>query len=185
MTDDLARKHARLASQFTALVDGVTHWDAPSPVAQWRARDVVAHLTQWLPGMLSGYGVDLVTETGEDPAQVWRRHSANVQALLADDDVLSRVVTTSGGTRTIGQVINDFYLADVFMHMWDLAMSAGTYPDWDPEEAGRMADGMAAIRDLLADSGQFGDPVILDATHSPQDRLAAIMGRDVSWQPSR
>ena len=52
----LAADHDRIAARFTEVVDAVTDWDAPTPVPEWRARDVVGHLTTWLPGYLAGLG---------------------------------------------------------------------------------------------------------------------------------
>ena len=46
---DIARRDRERAARFGDVVDAVRNWDAPTPVAQWRARDVVAHLTTWFP----------------------------------------------------------------------------------------------------------------------------------------
>ena len=45
---------------FTDRVRGTRDWDAPAPVAGWTARDVVGHLTEWLPAFLAGgAGIEL------------------------------------------------------------------------------------------------------------------------------
>ena len=39
---------------------GVAAWDVPRPVAEWTARDVVRHLTEWFPPFLAdGSGIVL------------------------------------------------------------------------------------------------------------------------------
>jgi hypothetical protein len=83
-----AERHRRIANDFTAQVEQVTDWDAPTPVADWHARDVVEHLVWWLPGLLSGGGVDFppAPRAVDDPPAAWRGHAATVQALLDDDD---------------------------------------------------------------------------------------------------
>ncbi|NHB84556.1 hypothetical protein G7085_07850 [Tessaracoccus sp. HDW20] len=50
----IAIRHAELAARFAAIAEGVTDWDALTPVPEWRARDVVTHLVTWLPGFLGG-----------------------------------------------------------------------------------------------------------------------------------
>lgn len=182
--NELATRHAALVDRFGSIADAVTDWDAPTPVAEWQARDVVTHLTQWLPGMLAGMGVDLPVAEGDDPAALWREHSANVQALLEDDEQMSRVVTTSSGEQPLTQVLDNFYLADIFMHSWDLAKASGQDAGWNPDVVAGMVEGMTPMRDMLAGSGQFGDPVILDETHTPEDRLVALIGRDPNWAPT-
>lgn len=179
----LASKHAELAQRFASIASGVTDWDAPTPVQEWKARDVVSHLTDWLPGMLAGLGIDLAQATEADPVARWVTHSANLQALLEDDDLLERPVNVGGQEQPFGQMIDNFYLADVFMHSWDLAKSSGQDAGWDPEVAGAMAEGMGQMREMLAASGQFGTPVALDDSHTPEERLAAIIGRDPHWAP--
>ena len=179
--NELATKHAALASRFQALAEAVQDWDAPTPVAEWRARDIVGHLSTWLPEMAAGYGIDLPKVTGDDPVRVWREHSANVQALLEDDAVTNRVVQTSAGDQTIAQVLDNFYLADIFMHQWDLAKASGQSVGWNPEVATSIVEGMTPMRDMLAESGQFGTPVVLDESHRPEERLAALIGRDPAW----
>jgi hypothetical protein len=54
-----AERHRRIASDFTDRVKHVTGWDAPAPVPDWAARDVVDHLLTWFPSFLSAGGVEL------------------------------------------------------------------------------------------------------------------------------
>ena len=50
---DAATQHRERAARFAAVIDGVTDWAAPTPVKEWTARDVVAHLTSWFPEFLA------------------------------------------------------------------------------------------------------------------------------------
>ncbi|HLV55581.1 MAG TPA: maleylpyruvate isomerase N-terminal domain-containing protein, partial [Actinotalea caeni] len=61
-----AERHRRVAAGLAAVAAQVTDWDAPSPVPQWRARDVVGHLVEWFPGFLAGGGVTLPAGPGPD-----------------------------------------------------------------------------------------------------------------------
>ncbi|MBO4205206.1 hypothetical protein GSF22_04160 [Micromonospora echinofusca] len=59
---------------FGDRVHGTRFWDVPSPVTGWTARDVVHHLTGWLPGFLaSGPRVELPREPSvdSDPVAAW------------------------------------------------------------------------------------------------------------------
>ena len=46
-----------------------------------------------------------------------------------------------------------------------------------------MVMGMSPMADSLAASGQFGQPKVLDESHSDLDRLIALIGRDPAWTP--
>jgi hypothetical protein len=79
---------------------GASDWDAPAPVAGWRARDVVRHLTDWLPALLAGgAGIELSTgiSVDDDPAAAWLAHAAAVQALLDDPGTADRPATLAVG----------------------------------------------------------------------------------------
>src|SRR6185437_12359034 len=55
-----AERHRQIAGLFTERVHGTHSWDVPAPVDGWAARDVVRHLTEWLPAFLaSGAGLEL------------------------------------------------------------------------------------------------------------------------------
>ena len=178
----IAERHSDLAAKFARIVDNVTDWDAASPVKEWNARDIVEHLTGWLPGMLNSYGVDLPTvEVGDEVAAAWREHSANVQALLEDEERISQDVETHEGTQPLAAVFETYYLPDVFMHRWDLAKASGQDPQLEPAMVSAMVEGMTPQAEMLAGSGQFGAPAVLDETHSDEDRLIALIGRDPQW----
>jgi len=49
LSDRPAERHREIGRVFTGRVRGTRSWDVPSPVAEWTARDVVRHLTEWLP----------------------------------------------------------------------------------------------------------------------------------------
>ncbi|MFI6315081.1 maleylpyruvate isomerase N-terminal domain-containing protein [Nocardia fusca] len=48
-----ADRHAFDAARFTELVEsaGPGDWSRPSPVAEWTALDIVAHLVEWSRGL--------------------------------------------------------------------------------------------------------------------------------------
>src|SRR5690349_15243837 len=90
---DPAERHRAVAATFTDRVEHTADWDDPAPVDGWRARDVVAHLVEWLPGFLSS-GTGLILERGpsaaDDPVGAWRVHADAVQRLLDGPEADSR-----------------------------------------------------------------------------------------------
>ncbi|MDO5677862.1 MAG: TIGR03086 family metal-binding protein [Propionibacteriaceae bacterium] len=184
MTNQIAQQHAALAAKLTALAENVTDWDAPTPVAEWRTRDIFSHLMGWLPGMLGAGGVELpAVEVGDDVVAAWKEHTANVQALVDDEEQLARTIDVGQGPQPLGAVLEQYYIADLFMHRWDLAKASGQEADLEPEIVAGMVQGMTPIAEVLGASGQFGTPVVLDDTHSDEDRLIALIGRDPNWKP--
>lgn len=83
----VAERYRTVAATFTERVRGTRVWDAPTPVRQWRARDVVEHLTSWLPPMI-GAGSSItfvpVPSPREDPVGAWLAFDRQVQSLLDD-----------------------------------------------------------------------------------------------------
>ncbi len=95
LSDRPAERHRQVGGLFTDRVRGTRFWDAPSPVAGWGARDIVRHLTQWLPGFLSaGAAVELPSgpPVDDDPVAAWQIHCAAVQAVLDDPATADRAL---------------------------------------------------------------------------------------------
>lgn len=116
-----SQRHARFAEGVTRVVADVADWDAPTPVAQWQARDVVDHLVTWLPGFLAAGGVDLDQgpSAHDDPVAAWRHHAEAVQDLLEAADADRDFTHPHLGAMPLAVAIDRFYTTDVFMHTWD------------------------------------------------------------------
>ena len=184
---DAAERHRAYAAQFTALVDGVSDWEAPSPVAGWTARGVVEHLTTWFPAFVhagSPYGWTQRWSAAHGPREAWAEQCRAVQLILDDpaqaDSGFSHPHVPPG---TLGEAVDRFYTADVFMHSWDLARASDQPIELDPAYATELLEGMQAMEQVLRDSGQYGPahPVADDAPVGT--RLIAFIGRDPDWRP--
>jgi uncharacterized protein (TIGR03086 family) len=183
-TDAAAERHRGTAARFREVAEGVTDWDAPSPVDDWVARDVPDHLITWFTAFLASGGIDLpvpANHVDTDPVGAWVEHSASVQELFADPE--RRFVHPHTGEHSIADAIDMFYTADVFMHTWDLAMAAGIDPELDPDRCAEMLAGMQPIEELLRTSGQYGPPVKVAQDATAEDRLMAFIGRNPRWTP--
>lgn len=181
-----AERHRQIAGLFTDRVRGTRSWDVPSPVAEWTARDVVRHLTEWFPSFLAaGAGVELPAgpSVDKDPVAAWQVHCDGVQALLDDPETAHRELTNPHiGTLPLDTAVDQFYTADVFMHTWDLARATGQDDRLDTGFCARLLGGMEPIQETLASSGQFGARVKVPDDADTQTKLIGLIGRDPFWQ---
>lgn len=182
-----ADRHRRIAAVFTERVRGTADWDVPTPVPEWRARDVVGHLTGWSAGFLAGSaGVTLPPgpDVADDPVGAWEHHAAAIQALLDDPDSATRVVDNPHmGSMQLATMLDRIYTSDVFMHTWDLARATGQDDTLDPEASAALVAGMEGMEEALRASGQFGTRVPVPDDADAATRLLGIIGRDPDWKP--
>lgn len=184
---DPAGRHRAVAETFTTLVEGTDDWEAPSPVAGWRALDVVDHLTTWLPGFVhagSPYGWTPRRAATSDPTAAWQEQRGAVQRILDDpaqaDSPFQHPQAPAG---TLGEAIDRFYTADVFMHSWDLARATGQEVDLDRDHAAELLAGMRPVEELLRSSGQYGPAVPVADDADVVEQLMAFIGREPHWRP--
>lgn len=137
-----AERHRRYAARFAEVVAGVTDWDAPTPVKEWAARDVVAHLIDWFPGFLeAGTGIALPAtgSVAADPAGAWDDRRADVQDDTLDESVCAEMLA---GMEQMTEVIRS---SGQFGDQQDAPVEAsaqrrfiafiGRDPLWRPESA--------------------------------------------------
>jgi len=185
LSDRPAERHRQVAGLFTDRVCATRSWDAPSPVPDWAARDVVRHLTDWFPAFLSsGAGLDLPRgpSVDEDPVAAWQVHCDGVQAVLDDPGTAHRELTNPHiGRLPLATAIDQFYTADVFMHTWDLARATGQDDRLDPGFCAQLLGGMEQMEEVIRSSGQFGPRIEVPAGADTQTRLLGFIGRDPFW----
>lgn len=185
---DAAHRHRRAAERFGRTVLGVADWSVPTPVPQWRARDVVAHLTGWLPPFLASAGgpalSDAHADAIADPVPAWLSQAAAVQRLLEDPDHRATALTDPYlGTMLLAEAIDRFYTTDVVLHTWDLARATGQDDRLDPDWCADVLAGMEPMEDAIRGSGHYGPRVAVSADADAQTRLLGFIGRDPAWQP--
>jgi uncharacterized protein (TIGR03086 family) len=181
-----AEEFREISGRFGEIAEAVhsDQWDDPTPVAGWKARDVVAHLIEWFPALVRDLDVALpdVPSTETDPAAAWQAFAGGVVSLLEDPATAALVPTNTnfGGVR-LDEAISRFFTPDVFHHTWDLATATGQVPALDPERCESMLAGMQPIEQLLRDSGHYGPRVEVPDTADAETRLVAFLGRDPFW----
>lgn len=180
-------RYRSAAGTFTDRVRGTRDWDSPTPVAEWRARDVVGHLSTWLPALVSsGCSVvfDPVPSAEDDPVAAWAETDAQVRALL-EDPATERVIFAHEhiGELPLPEMLDQYFTTDVVFHTWDLARATGQDDRLDEDFIAGALEGMSAQAEMIRASGQFGEqqPVPDDAT--TQERFLAFIGRDPRWAP--
>jgi uncharacterized protein (TIGR03086 family) len=188
-SDRPAERHRETGQAFTDRVRGTRSWDVPAPVAGWTARDVVRHLTDWLPPFLAaGTGIRLPAgpSVDDDPVGAWQAQYDAVQALL-DDPATAEVVLSNQhiGEVPLDRAIDQFYTADVFMHTWDLARATGQDDRLDADFCAHLLAGMEPIEEVMRSSGQYGARVPVKDDADAQTRLLGFIGRDPDWTPPR
>ena len=186
---DPAEEHRSIAGTFTERVRGVAAdgWDAPSPVADWQARDVVRHLVEWFPAFLAdGSDIKLapLPSVDEDPVAAWEQHAAAVQSVL-DDPATATVAFAHPRLpeMPLPQAVSRFYTNDVFMHTWDLARATGQDARLDEARCQELYEGMVPMDEMLRQSGQYGAKVPVPDDADWQTRMLGFIGRDPEWTP--
>lgn len=183
----VADRYRSAADGFARRIAGTTDWDAPTPVAQWRARDVVGHLTTWLPALVaSGCEVrlDPVPSAEEDPVGAWAGLDGQLRSLL-DDPATEEVVFEHEhiGRMPLPQMLDQFFTSDVVFHTWDLARATGQDDRLDEAYLAEALAGMQAHAEMIRSSGQFGEQQPVPEDASVQERFFAFIGRDPRWAP--
>jgi uncharacterized protein (TIGR03086 family) len=183
-----AERYRRVARGFSDRVAGVPEggWDDPSPCEGWVARDIVAHVCSWVPGLLeAGAGITLPPgpDPQTDPASAWAFLDTHLQRLLDDPAVAGAVFDhPQAGQHTVADAICRFILGDVLIHTWDLAHATGQDESLDPDEVATMRTAVEPMLEVLVSSGHYGPRVVSDerfATLDPTGQLVALLGRAV------
>ena len=166
----------RATDRFTAVVDGTTDWDAPSPCERWAARDVVDHVVSTERDYLEKHGAAL-PEREAAPAADWHAHADAVRRLLADRDFAELRFDGYFGPTTIEELLGSFYGFDLKVHRWDLALAGGRETTWDDTELEQIETAAAGFGDRLYADGVCRPALPTDDDADRQTRLLAVMGR--------
>jgi uncharacterized protein (TIGR03086 family) len=181
-TSETAQRYRKVAGQFTLRVQAVPagSWDNPCPCEGWRARDIVGHLVEWMPGFFSRWDVELspAVTVDDDPVAAWVSTSDAIQAALDDPQVAAREADSPMGRRSLEQVVGMIVVGDVLVHTWDLARATGQDETLDADEVARLSGMMLQMSDeMLRSDGQFGPRVEVPKDADPQTQLIAFSGR--------
>ena len=180
---EISERYQRVAEGMTRRVEAVPDdaWHNPSPCDGWDARDVVAHMVEWMPEFLAA-GTSFQLPTGpsvdDDPVGAWKCLTNGIQTLLDDPlTAAARLSHPRAGDHSVEDAIATFFLGDVLIHTWDVARATGGDEALDADEVHRMLSGAEPYDDMLRASGQYGQRVAVPDDADEQARLIAFMGR--------
>lgn len=185
---ELAGRFRAVAAGFTAEVVRVDDWAAPSPCAEWTARDIVAHLTQWYPESLREADIDLGLrhDAHHNPTAAWGELVTAVRELLDDPELTARQFPAGPHTgQTVAELTSGLFVPDVFMHTWDLARSQGNEVALDEDFARRNLTGLRSLGEQLRQGGQFGPARPVSGQAPAGEQLMAYVGRDPGFGLAR
>lgn len=183
MSREAANHWRTIAGTFTERVRAVPidAWANPSPCHGWTARDVVAHLVEWVPPFVesgAGITIDGIPAIDTDPAAAWAHVDDRIQAILDADDIGDQIFDhPMAGRHPLDEAIDRFVLGDVLIHTWDLSRATGQDERLDPPTVDSMLDGLAALGDVLQQSGHYGPRVAVGEHADNQTKLLALTGR--------
>jgi uncharacterized protein (TIGR03086 family) len=178
---EVSKRYARLADAFAAKIDAVPadRWTAPSPCADWTARDVVGHVvsTQGMILGLVGRELGEIPAVDDDPAPAWAAARAVVQGDLDDPARATTEFEGSMGKMTFEGAVDRFLCVDLVVHGWDLAHAAGLDDHIDAEDVARVRSIAEGFGDAMRSPRAFGPEVEAPAGADDQTRLMAFLGR--------
>src|SRR5437763_15706234 len=179
---EMAEQYARITGHFTDPVLGVPAggWDNASPCAGWTARDVVGHLTEWIPGFFGSVGMEFgtVPSVQDDPVGAWMSVRETVAGALDDPDTAVKQVETPFSKQSFAETVDMIVIGDVFTHTWDLSRATGQPETLDPDQLQRMIAGMGAIpEEVFRADGMFAPRIDVADDADDQTRFLAYVGR--------
>jgi uncharacterized protein (TIGR03086 family) len=163
-------------------------WGRPTPCADWDVRALVAHVVdehRWVAPLLAGRTIAEVEATlaadplGDDPSAAWRSATEESLAAVAALDDPSRIVHLSFGDTPASEYLAQL-VADHVVHAWDLAHAIGADEHVDAELVDAVATWFGPMEPLYRQAGAIGPAAPAPPDATPQQRLLAAFGRDVT-----
>src|SRR3954453_10539589 len=107
---DIAERYARISAQFTQRVRAVPAdaWSNPSPCDGWAARDIVGHLTEWIPAFFGSQGVEFpaVPSAETDPVGAWETVQRTIANALDDPTMAAKQVATPFSAQSFADTVD-------------------------------------------------------------------------------
>ena len=178
---EISDRYRRLAAGVTDKIDQVPpdKWDAQSPCKDWKAIDVVRHLTE-TPGLFFGMAKEeppKIPPVEDDPAAAWAAARDATQAALDDPSVATKEYDGFAGKATFEQGIDQFICTDLIVHGWDLSRAAGLDEHIDERDLADVRDAMGPLADKMRGPQAFGPEIDVPAEADEQTKLLAFLGR--------
>jgi uncharacterized protein (TIGR03086 family) len=163
--------------------------DAPTPCADMRLRDLLAHVGMLATAFTAAARKNLgdLTDSPPEPRPLdadWRTAYPPRLEELADawrDTDAWAGMTRAGGMDMPGEVAGGVALTEVVIHGWDVAVASRQSYDVDPAVAQACLEHLAQF-DASGTDGLFGPAVPVPDDAPAIDRIVARSGRDPNWR---
>lgn len=177
----------RTAAVVTAVSD--ERLDAPTPCADMRLRDLLAHVGMLAVAFTAAARKDLGPQTDSPPEPRpldadWRSAYPPRLGELADAWQVPDAwtgMTRAGGMDMPGEVAGAVALTEVVLHGWDVAVASGQPYGVDPAIAQVCLEHLAQF-DPAGTDGLFGPAAPVPDDAPVIDRIVARSGRDPRWR---
>ena len=126
--NEIAERYRKVADGMTKTARAVPPdaWDNAAPARGGLCVHPVRHMVEWIPGFLrSGSDVDLPEgpSVDDDPVGVWQILTDGIQRVLEDPQSADgQFEHPRAGRHSVEDAIATFFLGDVLIHTWDLAV---------------------------------------------------------------
>ncbi len=179
---------SEVAERITGLVEGfdtrvhaspADAWGQQSPCADWKARDVVAHVADNLLRVAAGLqGTEAVPIGADDDIVAgWDRAKAAFMDGITGD--LSTMVPGPFGQMPAEQLIGRFVATDMLVHTWDLARAVGGDETLPADAVAAAYSGLKPMDAMIRVPGVFGAKVEAPEGADVQTEFLSFLGRNV------
>jgi uncharacterized protein (TIGR03086 family) len=185
MSESLTRLN-HLLDDFDRRVQAVPSdaWCNQSPCAEWKAHDVVVHVSNNL-ARIGGIAPTNIaptntapTNTGETISQAWSRTHKTFKANMAKAD-LSQVVEGPFGPMPLDDLIGRLICNDVLVHTWDLARATGGDEKLNADAVAGAYSGLKPLDAMIRQPGIFDAKIEAPAGADVQTQFLNFLGRKV------
>jgi len=155
-------------------------WDNQSPCEDWKARNVVEHVSNNLLRVAGALGAGDLPPVGadEEPPAAWARARDAVLGQLPTAD-MSVEVSGPFGPMPAEQLIGRIISTDVLVHTWDLAKAVGGDEALPTDAVEGAYSGLKPLDAMIRQPGVFGPKVEPPEGADVQTEFLAFLGRPV------
>ncbi len=182
MSNEVTDRVTALVNAFDARVQAASSdsWANQSPCAEWKARDVVVHVSNNLlriGGALTGNaGREIAAD--EDISSAWAEARDGFLSAMGSAD-LSQMVPGPFGPMPAEQLLGRIISADVLVHTWDLARAVGGDEQLDADAVAGAYSGLKPMDAMIRMPGVFGAKVDAPSGADLQAEFLSFLGRQV------
>jgi uncharacterized protein (TIGR03086 family) len=181
MSDEAVDRVQQIVHGFDQRVQAVSAdaWANQSPCDEWKARDVVVHVTNNLRRVTAGLGGQAHPEVtpDEDIRTAWGVTRDGMLAALLTAD-MSKTMDGPFGPMPAEQLLGRIITTDVLVHTWDLARATGGDEVLPHEFIEGAYSGLKPMDAMIRGRGVFGDKIEVPGADL-QTEFLSFIGRKV------